>query len=278
MRPRFSLRQYRGSAPLLVIAGPCVLESPDEAREIARFCAAACAQLGLPYVFKASFDKANRTSASGGRGPGLDGGLATLAAVKEQVQVPVLTDVHTAEQAEPVSHIADVLQIPAFLCRQTDLVVAAARAASVVAVKKGQFLSPWDTRHIAAKVRGANPACEVVLTERGASFGYNNLVVDMRSFPVMKEWADLVVFDATHSLQLPGAGAGRTAGQREFIPHLAQAAVATGAIDGIFLEVHPEPSRSPSDADNILPLAELPALLARLVAVARAVATAGAPR
>jgi 2-dehydro-3-deoxyphosphooctonate aldolase (KDO 8-P synthase) len=269
----FSLRAYRANAPFFVIAGPCVLESETEAQSIAEQVAAVCRRLGLPAIFKASFDKANRTSLQGNRGPGIAHGLEVLKRIRDAVDVPVITDIHLPEQAKAVAEVCGILQIPAFLCRQTDLVNAAAVSASVVNVKKGQFLSPWDTEHIARKIRAVSSA-EVVLTERGASFGYGNLVVDMRSFPVMKQWADFVVFDGTHSLQLPGAGQGKTLGQREFIPHLAQAAMATGCVDGIFLEVHPEPARSPSDAENILPLADLEPLLRTLLAVKNAVTPA----
>jgi 2-dehydro-3-deoxyphosphooctonate aldolase (KDO 8-P synthase) len=202
----------------------------------------------------------------------MDEGLEILKAVGAETGLPLVTDIHHPEQAERAGAVCQILQIPAFLCRQTDLILAAAKAVSVVNVKKGQFLSPWDTEHIAQKIRKASKA-EVLLTERGTTFGYGNLVVDMRSFPVMKQWADFVVFDATHSLQLPGAGKGKTSGQREFIPHLARSAMATGAVDGIFLEIHPEPSRSPSDAENILPLDRLEELLTQLLAVRRAVQT-----
>ena len=268
MKP-FSLREYAKEAPFFVMAGPCVLEGFDQALEIATTVKAVCAKLGLAAIFKASFDKANRTSVKGGRGPGLGQGLAMMAEIGRQTGLPLVTDVHQPDQAREAGQVCQILQVPAFLCRQTDLVLAAAQAAPVVNVKKGQFLSPWDTRHIAGKIRSCSKA-EVLLTERGASFGYGNLVVDMRSFPIMKEWADAVVFDATHSLQLPGGADGRTSGQREFIPHLARAAMATGAVDGIFLEVHPEPAKSPSDADNILPLDQLEGLLTQLAALRRA--------
>ncbi|MFZ2956866.1 MAG: 3-deoxy-8-phosphooctulonate synthase [Candidatus Ozemobacteraceae bacterium] len=272
MKKPFSLRAYAHDAPFFVMAGPCVLEEKWEALDIARTVKAVCSKLGLPAIFKASFDKANRSSAKGGRGPGLQEGLNILASVGHEVGLPIVTDIHHPEQAQRVAEVCSIVQVPAFLCRQTDLVQAAALASSVVAIKKGQFLSPWDTKQIVEKVRAVSPTVEVILTERGASFGYGNLVVDMRSFPVMKEWADFVVFDATHSLQLPGGGGtGRTSGQREFIPHLARAAMATGCVDGIFLEVHPEPARSPSDADNILPLDRLESLLTELIAIRRAV-------
>lgn len=268
---RFSLREYAGTAPFFVIAGPCVLQSLDEALLIAGALKETASKLGLPAVFKASFDKANRTSGEGQRGPGIEPGLAILREIKARTGLPVLTDIHLPEQAGPAADVCDILQIPAFLCRQTDLLQAAAAACSSINVKKGQFLSPGDTRHIVAKIKTARPDAEVVLTERGSSFGYGNLVVDMRSFPIMKQWADAVVFDATHSLQLPGAAGDRTGGQREYIPCLSRAAMATGSVDGIFLEIHPEPARSPSDADNILPLDRLEPLLKELLAIRKAV-------
>lgn len=256
------------------MAGPCVLQSPEEALEIAKAVQQTCSELGLPAIFKASFDKANRTSVGGGRGPGIEEGLKILDRIGKETGLPLITDIHSPEQAEEAAKVCQILQIPAFLCRQTDLLLAAAHASNVVSVKKGQFLSPWDTEHVVTKIRSASTS-EIILTERGTTFGYGNLVVDMRSFPVMKKWGDFVVFDATHSLQLPGAGRGQTSGQREFIPHLARAAMATGCIDGIFLEVHPEPARSPSDADNILPLHELADLLKSLLAVKKAVRGGG---
>lgn len=267
----FSLRGYAGNAPFFVIAGPCVLQSTEEALLIAGTLKEVSTKLGLPAVFKASFDKANRTSGEGHRGPGIDAGLAALAEIKSRTGLPVLTDIHLPEQAGPAAKVCDVLQIPAFLCRQTDLLQAAAAAVRCINVKKGQFLSPWDTRHIVAKIKAVRADAEVVLTERGSSFGYGNLVVDMRSFPIMKQWADAVVFDATHSLQLPGAAGDRTGGQREYVPCLSRAAMATGSIDGVFLEIHPEPARSPSDADNILPLDRLEPLLKQLLAIRKTV-------
>ncbi len=258
-------------APLLFIGGPCVIESEAHALDLAvaiRDIARAC---GVSYVFKASFDKANRTSIRSFRGPGLDAGLAVLERIKQDVGVPVLTDIHDASQAEPVAAVADVLQIPAFLCRQTDLLVAAARTGRPVNIKKGQFLAPLDMRHAIAKVRDSgNP--RVFVTERGSSFGYHNLVVDMRAFPMMRALGVPVIFDVTHSLQLPGAGDGVTAGQAEFIAPLARAGVAAG-VDGLFLEVHEDPSRAKSDAQNALRLDALKPLLTTLVqvdAIARA--------
>jgi 2-dehydro-3-deoxyphosphooctonate aldolase (KDO 8-P synthase) len=216
----------------------------------------------VPFIFKASFDKANRTSVSSFRGPGLEAGLRTLGAIKTRLQVPVLTDIHRPEQAASAAEVADVLQIPAFLSRQTDLLVAAARTGAAVNIKKGQFLAPRDVRHAVAKVTGAGNR-RVIVTERGVSFGYHNLVVDMRAFPIMRALGHPVVFDVTHSLQLPGAGDGVTAGQAEFIVPLASAGVAAG-VDGVFLEIHEEPARAKSDAQNALALDLLDPLLDRL--------------
>jgi 2-dehydro-3-deoxyphosphooctonate aldolase (KDO 8-P synthase) len=254
-----------GAAPLALIAGPCVIESESHAVGLAHAVAAVARRVGVPYVFKASFDKANRTSLHSFRGPGLDAGLATLARIKAEVGVPVLTDIHETWQAAPVAAVVDVLQIPAFLCRQTDLLVAAARTGAAVNVKKGQFLAPDDMRHVVDKLTGAGTA-RILLTERGTSFGYHNLVVDMRSFPQMRRLGFPVVYDVTHSLQLPGAGDGRTSGQAEFITTLASAGVAAG-VDGVFLEVHEAPARAMSDGDNALPLDALEPLLERLVAL-----------
>lgn len=259
------------SAPFFLIAGPCVIESEDLCLYIAQTLKAVAEELKIPAIFKASFDKANRTSGSSFRGPGLKEGLRILASIKDKTGLPLLTDIHEISQAEPISEICDVIQIPAFLCRQTDLVEAAAKTGKPVNIKKGQFMSPWATGHLTKKVRETEGATEVWLTERGASFGYGNLVVDMRAFPVMKDFADAVVYDATHSLQLPSSGDARTGGQREFVSTLAQAAIATGFVDGLFLEVHPEPEKSPSDADNILQLDELKPLLVKLAAIKRAI-------
>jgi 2-dehydro-3-deoxyphosphooctonate aldolase (KDO 8-P synthase) len=252
-----------GEQPLVLIAGPCVIESSDHAVELGGRIAEIAARAGVPYVFKASFDKANRTSFSSFRGPGMDDGLKTLARVKAQLKVPVLTDIHDASQAEPVGAVVDVLQIPAFLSRQTDLVTAAARTGCVVNVKKGQFLAPLDMKHAVKKVTEAGNS-RVFLTERGYTFGYNNLVVDMRAFPMMRALGVPVVFDVTHSLQLPGGGDGVTAGLAEYIEPLASAGVGAG-VDGVFLEVHEDPKRAKSDAQNALALALLPALLDRLI-------------
>jgi 2-dehydro-3-deoxyphosphooctonate aldolase (KDO 8-P synthase) len=262
-----------GGAPIVLIAGPCVIESEAHARDLATRLVDIARRLGIPYIFKASFDKANRTSLRSFRGPGLEEGLRVLAGIKSSLDVPILTDIHEPSQADAAAHVADVLQIPAFLCRQTDLLVAAARTGRVVNIKKGQFLAPDDVKHAAAKVQGAGNQ-RVVITERGSSFGYHNLVVDMRALPAMRAQGFPVVFDVTHSLQLPGAGNGVTAGQAEFIEPLASAGVAAG-VDGVFLEVHENPLQAKSDAQNALRLDALEPLLQRLIAIDRIVKPAG---
>ena len=254
-----------GGAPLLVIAGPCVIESEAHALETARALKVIATELDLPLVFKASYDKANRTSVDSFRGPGLAKGLAVLARVKAETGLPILTDIHEADHAAPAAEVADVLQIPAFLCRQTDLLVAASRTGRAVNIKKGQFLAPRDIRHAVGKVTASGNA-DVFVTERGTSFGYNNLVVDMRAFPILRALGVPVVFDITHSLQLPGAGDGVTAGLAEYIDPLARAGVAAG-VDGVFLEVHEEPWRAKSDAQNALRLDLLAPLLRTLKAI-----------
>ena len=252
-------------SPLLLIAGPCVIESESHAVETALEVRAIATRAGVQYVFKASYDKANRTSARSFRGPGLTDGLRILERVREAAGVPILTDIHEPSHAAAAAVVADVLQIPAFLARQTDLLVAAARTGRVVNIKKGQFLAPNDMRHAIEKVTGAgNP--NVIVTERGFSFGYNNLVVDMRAFPMLKALGHPVVYDVTHSLQLPGAGDGVTAGQAEYIVPMASAGVAAG-VDGVFLEVHQDPARAKSDAQNALRLDLLEPLLHRLVRI-----------
>jgi 2-dehydro-3-deoxyphosphooctonate aldolase (KDO 8-P synthase) len=259
-----------GGSPLALIAGPCVIESTGHALELAAAIKEIASRCGVPVIFKASYDKANRTSGTSFRGPGLESGLRTLAEVKARTGLPVLTDIHEPSQAARVADVADVLQIPAFLSRQTDLIVAAARTGKAVNVKKGQFLAPNDMRHVIAKIT-AEGNQSVLLTERGVSFGYNNLVVDMRAFPMLRELGYPVVFDVTHSLQLPGAGDGVTAGLAEYIEPLASAGVGAG-VDAVFMEVHEEPSRAKSDAGNALRLDRLETLLrklARLDAVAR---------
>ncbi len=258
-----------GGAPLALIAGPCVIEGEAHALRTAERVAAIASRCGIPYIFKASYDKANRTSGSAFRGPGLAEGLRVLAAIKARVNVPILTDIHDAAQAAPAAEVADVLQIPAFLSRQTDVIVAAARTGRAVNIKKGQFLAPDDVRHAVEKVTSQGNR-NVFVTERGFSFGYHNLVVDMRAFPVIRALGFPVVFDVTHSLQLPGGGKGETAGQAEFIEPLASAGVAAG-IDGVFLEVHEEPSSARSDAQNALRLELLEPLLRKLLAIDRAV-------
>ena len=262
-----------GGAPIVLIAGPCVIESEAHAHDLAARLVEIARRLRMPYIFKASFDKANRTSSSSFRGPGIDEGLRILAGIKAKWGVPILTDIHEPGQAQAAADVADVLQIPAFLSRQTDLITAAARTGRVVNIKKGQFLAPDEVAHAVAKATGAgNP--RVVVTERGTSFGYHNLVVDMRAFPIMRGLGVPVVFDVTHSLQLPGAGNGVTAGQAEFIEPLASAGVAAG-VDGVFLEVHEEPARAKSDAQNALKLDLLEPLLHRLVAIDAIVKRAG---
>ncbi|MEO7191260.1 MAG: 3-deoxy-8-phosphooctulonate synthase [Vicinamibacterales bacterium] len=254
-----------GRDTLVLIAGPCVIESEQHAVDLGSAIASLAREAGVPYIFKASFDKANRTSIASYRGPGLEAGLAVLRRVREALQVPVLTDIHEPWQAAPVAEVADVLQIPAFLSRQTDLLVAAARTGRVVNIKKGQFLAPLDMRHALQKVRDSGNT-QVVLTERGFSFGYNNLVVDMRAFPMMRALGAPVVFDVTHSLQLPGGGDGVSGGLSQYIEPLASAGVAAG-VDGVFLEVHEDPSRAKSDGPNALPLSRLGPLLHKLVRI-----------
>jgi len=251
-----------GGNPIALIAGPCVIESPGHAIDLALALKGIAANCDIPLVFKASFDKANRTSGTSFRGPGLESGLRTLADVKARTGLPILTDIHEAAQADRVAEVADVIQIPAFLSRQTDLLIAAARTHKVVNVKKGQFLAPRDMRHVVAKI-AAEGNESILVTERGVSFGYNNLVVDVRAFPMLRELGYPVVFDVTHSLQLPGAGDGVTAGLAEYIEPLASAGVATG-VDAVFMEVHEEPARAKSDAANALRLDKLEALLRKL--------------
>jgi len=256
---------FGGGHPLVLIAGPCVIESEQHATELAGRLIEIARRVEIPFVFKASYDKANRTSVRSYRGPGLSEGLRMLAAIKSAFDVPILTDVHEADQAAPAAAVADILQIPAFLSRQTDLIVAAARTGRIVNIKKGQFLAPDDVKHAVAKVLGSGNT-QVLVTERGTSFGYHNLIVDMRAFPMMREQGLPVVFDVTHSLQLPGGGDGVTAGLAQYIEPLASAGVAAGA-DGVFLEVHEEPERARSDAQNALRLALLEPLLRRLMAI-----------
>jgi 2-dehydro-3-deoxyphosphooctonate aldolase (KDO 8-P synthase) len=251
-----------GDGRLTIIAGPCVIESAEHALMMARECSGRAREAGLDYVFKSSFDKANRSSIESFRGLGMEAGLDVLRRVKEETGVPVLTDVHEISQVEEVARVADILQIPAFLSRQTDLIIACARTGRAVNVKKGQFLAPHDARNIVEKARRAG--CEkLLLTERGVSFGYNNLVVDMRSFPIMREFGAPLVFDVTHSLQLPGGLGHATGGQPQYIEPLARAGVACG-VDAVFMEVHDHPERAPSDGPNMLRLERLSKLLSKL--------------
>jgi 2-dehydro-3-deoxyphosphooctonate aldolase (KDO 8-P synthase) len=262
-----------GGSPMALVAGPCVIESEAHARSIAGALAEITRRLSVPFIFKASFDKANRTSGKSFRGPGLAEGLRVLAAIKASTGVAILTDIHEPAQAAAAADVADVLQIPAFLCRQTDLLVAAARTGRAINIKKGQFLAPDDVRHAVAKVVDAgNP--RVFVTERGTSFGYHNLVVDMRAFPMIRATGVPVVFDVTHSLQLPGGGDGVTSGQAEYIEPLASAGVGAG-VDGVFLEVHDEPRLARSDAQNALRLDALEPLLHKLTAIDAIVKQAG---
>ncbi len=273
MRPPFKVGNLEiGGGELFLIAGPCVIESEEHALKMAESIAGVARALRLPCIFKASYDKANRTSLKSYRGPGLDEGLRILNKIARTVRVPVLTDVHEAVDVQRVAEIADVIQIPAFLCRQTDLLVAAAKTGRAVNIKKGQFVSPWDMRHAVEKCRVAGND-QIFVTERGSSFGYNNLVVDMRSLAIMREFAP-VVFDATHSVQLPSAASNDdgavSGGQPEFIPLLARAAVAAG-VDGVFLEVHDHPKAALSDGANALELTRLRSVLQEIVAVQKAV-------
>jgi 2-dehydro-3-deoxyphosphooctonate aldolase (KDO 8-P synthase) len=259
--PLHSLR-LGAKNPLFLIAGPCVIESESHARKMAESVAKITADAGIPYIFKASYDKANRSSAKSFRGPGAKEGLRILAKIKSDLKLPVLTDIHEREQAAPAAEVVDILQIPAFLSRQTDLLEAAAKTNRIVNVKKAQFLSPWDMKNVVEKL-AATGNNNIILTERGATFGYQNLVVDVRSFPIMKKFGYPVVFDATHSVQLPGGQGNTSGGQPEFIEPLARAAVAAG-VDGVFLETHNNPAEALSDGPNALPLSQLPQLLARL--------------
>jgi len=255
--------QFGNSLPLALIAGPCALESRAHAFDIAATLKEIAARLGIGFVYKTSFDKANRTSAHSARGLGLDKALAIFAELREQLGVPVLTDVHEPDQCEPVAEVVDILQIPAFLCRQTDLLVAAAKTGRVVNVKKGQFLAPWDMANVVEKVTGAGNG-NVLLTERGVSFGYNTLISDMRALPVLAKIGAPVIFDATHSVQQPGGQGTSSGGERDFVPVLARAAVAVG-IAGLFIETHQDPDKAPSDGPNMIPLKDMEPLLERLM-------------
>lgn len=263
----FTIGPHRvgAGAPLFLIAGPCVIESEAHAMMLAEHTAEIAARAGVPYVFKASYDKANRSSIQSYRGPGLTEGLRVLRTIRDRLKLPVLTDVHEVAHVGPAAEVCDVLQIPAFLSRQTDLLVAAGKSGRVVNLKKGQFLSPWEMSNAVDKV--ASTGCErIIVTERGASFGYQNLVVDMRSFPILRKLGYPVVFDVTHSVQLPGGTGKASGGQPEFIEPLARAGVAAG-VDGVFLEVHENPAKALSDGTNALPLEQLPALVGKLTAL-----------
>lgn len=256
--------RFANDAPLSLIAGPCQMESRQHAFDMAGSLKEMCTKLGIGLVYKSSFDKANRTSLSGRRGAGLDAALPVFADIGKELGLPVLTDVHTEEQCGIVAEVVDILQIPAFLCRQTDLLVAAARTGRVVNVKKGQFLAPWDMKNVVAKVTASGNA-NVLVTERGASFGYNTLVSDMRSLPILAETGAPVIFDATHSVQQPGGQGGSSGGERRFVETLARAAVAVG-VAGVFVETHQDPDNAPSDGPNMVPLADMPRLLETLMA------------
>lgn len=258
--------------PFFAILGPCVIESRNFALETAFAIKEIAEHLSLPVIYKSSYDKANRTSITSPRGPGLDEGLAILAEVKEKTGLPVLTDVHSPRETNLAATVVDVLQIPAFLCRQTDLIVAAANTGKAVNIKKGQFLAPWDMRHVVAKAKSVNHDASILVCERGVSFGYNNLIVDMRSLAIMRETGCPVVFDATHAVQLPGGQGQASGGERHFVPLLARAAVAAG-ISGLFMETHPDPDRAWSDGPNAWPLKHLQTLLAELMAIDRLVKT-----
>ncbi len=269
MTPNALFKSLNNRSRLFLFSGPCVIETEAFCLKIAKSLKRTCAALGITYVFKASFDKANRTSSKTRRGPGVENGLRILRSVRDKVGIPVLTDVHTEQQAELAAEVVDILQIPAFLCRQTDLIAAAANTGKIVNIKKGQFLSPSEMKQVAAKAAHCGNK-KIILTERGSSFGYNNLVADMRSIPIMQSFGYPVVFDATHSVQLPGGGGDRSAGQGEFAPILAKAALAAGA-NGVFIETHPEPAKSPSDGPNMIPLGQMSATLKRLANVFDAV-------
>jgi 2-dehydro-3-deoxyphosphooctonate aldolase (KDO 8-P synthase) len=256
--------RFGNALPLALIAGPCALESRDHAMETAAALKDIAGRLGIGFVYKTSFDKANRTSARSNRGIGLDGALPIFAEIRQKLGVPVLTDVHEAQQCAPVAEAVDVLQIPAFLCRQTDLLQAAAATGRAINVKKGQFLAPWDMTHVVAKITGAGNA-NVLVTERGASFGYNTLISDMRALPILARTTGApVIFDATHSVQQPGGQGAASGGEREFVPVLARAAVAVG-VAGVFIETHQDPDTAPSDGPNMVPLKEMEGLLRRLI-------------
>jgi len=258
-----------GNGPIVLIAGPCVIESEDLVRKTIEGLKEVATEIDMPFIFKSSYDKANRSSIKSYRGPGLEKGLEILEKVKEEFDIPLLVDVHQIDEVESVSKVADVLQVPAFLCRQTDLVISIARAGKPVNVKKGQFLAPWDIKNVIEKIESTGNK-NILLTERGSCFGYNNLVVDMKSLPIMRSFGYPVVFDATHSVQRPGGGGTTTSGDGEFVPFLAQAATAT-CIDGLFLEVHPNPEKAMSDGPNMIRLNRVKEILEKIVEIDKAV-------
>ena len=260
-----------GKAPLVLIAGPCVIESETQVRKTAEELKEITSEIKIPFIFKSSYDKANRTSIKSYRGPGLEKGLEILEKIKGEVDIPILVDVHRIEEVELVSKVADILQVPAFLCRQTDLIISIATTGKPVNVKKGQFLAPWDMKNVIEKIESTGNK-NILLTERGSCFGYNNLVVDMKSLPIMRSFGYPVVFDATHSVQKPGGKGAATGGEREYVSFLAQAAVATG-IDGLFLEVHPDPEKALSDGPNMIKLNRVKELLEKLIRIDKVVKT-----
>lgn len=260
-----------GNRPLVLIAGPCVIESEEQVRETVKGLKEIAREIDIPLIFKSSYDKANRTSIKSYRGPGLNRGLGILEKAKREFDIPLLVDVHRIEEIQLASKVADILQIPAFLCRQTDLVISIARTGKPINVKKGQFLAPWDMKNVIEKIASTGNK-KILLTERGSCFGYNNLVVDMKSLPIMRSFGYPVVFDATHSVQKPGGKGTTTGGEREYVSYLAQAAVATG-IDGLFLEVHPQPERALSDGPNMVRLSRVKKLLEKLIKIDRIVKT-----
>jgi len=260
-----------GNSPLVLIAGPCVIESEENIRRTVKGLREITSEIDMPFILKSSYDKANRTSMKSYRGPGLKRGLEILQEVKVEFDVPLLVDVHQIEEVESVSRVADILQVPAFLCRQTDLIISMARTGKPINVKKGQFLAPWDMKNVIEKIESTGNK-RILLTERGSCFGYNNLVVDMKSLPIMRSFGYPVIFDATHSVQKPGGRGTATGGEREYVPFLAQAAVAIG-IDGLFLEVHPEPEEALSDGPNMLRLDRVKELLEKLIRIDKIVKT-----
>lgn len=260
-----------GNRPLVLIAGPCVIESEDQVRKTIEGLKEITGEINIPFIFKSSYDKANRTSIKSYRGLGLDKGLEILEKVKREFDIPLLVDVHQIEEVKLVSKVADILQVPAFLCRQTDLIISIAKTGKPINVKKGQFLAPWDMQNVIEKIESTGNK-NILLTERGSCFGYNNLVVDMKSLPIIRSFGYPVVFDATHSVQKPGGEGTTTAGEREYVPFLAQAAVATG-IDGLFLEVHPQPEKALSDGPNMIRLSQVKELLEKLIKIDKVVKT-----